>query len=209
MEGKGAMAIAKQVFAFLKATALRRFFVLLVTLGVGMLTLTWVDVLLYLLPMIRDFPKEKLELPVTLVAVSLIAIGIVGFIHDVRSTRKAEEKQRAEEAAREALRQATELAMEQKRNAASLISALRAVVRKFPVTDARRDPTYGNVEIMAVLKAAGTYLANASARFAGNSVIGLLSKGDIDVSKQAPFMNVTLGELEDLANALGAHYEID
>lgn len=209
MEGKGAMAIAKQIFAFLKATALRRFFVLLVTLGVGMLTLTWVDVLLYLLPMIPDFPKENLELPVILIAVSLIAIGIFGFIHDVRSTRKAEEKQRVEEAAREETRRAAELAVEKKQKAADLISALRAVVRKFPVTDARRDPAYGNVEIVAVITAARTYRESAPARFSGNSVIGLLSKGDIDASKQAPFLNVTLGELEDLANALGAHHEID
>lgn len=209
MDGKGAIAVAKQVFAFLKATALRRFFILLVTLGVGMLTLTWVDVLLYLLPMIPDFPKEKLELPVTLIAVSLIAIGIFGFIHDVWSTRKAEEKQRIEDAAKEEMRRAAELAAEEKRNAASLISALRAVVRKFPVTDARRDADYGNVEIVAVITTANAYRDKASAGFAGNSIIGLLSKGDVNASKQSPFLNVTLSELEELANALGAHHEID
>lgn len=197
MDRNGTVAIAKQVFAFLKATALRRFFILLVTLGVGMLTLTWVDLLLYLLPMIPILPKEHPELPVTLVAVSLIAIGIFGFVYEVWNARRLEAKQQAEA-----------LIEEEKRDAATLISALRTVIRKFPETAERRDHTYGNLEIMAAITAASTFRDKAYSSFAGNAVMGVVSRGDIDASKQAPFLNVTLDDLEKLATALGAHYEI-
>lgn len=168
-------------------SALTRFCSFLVTVGAGLLTLSWIDVAAAAIGAVIDKSNpDKYSFLPYVVGIGLIGLGIIGrlALHFLFA------------------------AWHEKRVAGVLIGRLRVLVNGFAAKDVKRDAGYYNKEIQASQTAARDYLAIAPSKFTGSEMLASIANPKFDASKEKPYIDSTLEGLKAFIEQLRTHYEI-
>jgi hypothetical protein len=191
--------LVKELFKYWFKTGYARFLSSLVLFGVGLLGLTWADIMSLFLG-IQDQTPDETQPYITLaqvVGLSLIVLGIIGrtalHFYDMASQQKKEKEAKfnAEKAA-----------------AATLAAHIDVMIGGFEDTSIERDDTYYNVQIIACVEAAKAFLKLQPANFIGNVTIIAIGQPKFVIPSTRPFFNVETEELSLISAELRKNYAI-
>lgn len=183
MDWKGIAALLLEAWG---KSALSRFFIVLVTIGAGLLGIGWPEVVASALDKVFRQPPGTSELWAPITGVSLIVFGIAG-----RLVMHAHASKRAE-----------------RQLATSLIGQIHELVRGFANTGEGRDSGYYNSKIKETIQTAKEYQKVAPKTIAASRELAGIVSPTWDASKRQPFTNLTLTELMRFAKTLEGHYGI-
>lgn len=167
-------------------SALSRFFIVLITIGAGLLGIGWPEVVASALDKAFRQPPGTSGLWAPITGVSLIVFGIAGrLIVHVSASKRAE-----------------------RQLATSLIGQIHELVSGFASTGLVRDAGYYNGKIGQTIQTAKEYQKVAPKAIAASRELAGLVSPTWDASKREPFTNLTLTELTHFANTLELLYGI-
>lgn len=178
--------IAALLLEALGKSALSRFFVVLITIGAGLLGIGWPEVVASALDKVFRQPPGTLMLWAPITGLSLILFGIAGrLMTHVRASKRVE-----------------------RQLATSLIGQIHELVRGFTNTGVLRDGGYYNNKIVETIRTAKEYQKVAPKAIAASVELAGLVSPTWDASKSQPFTNLTVKELTSFAKDLEGHYGI-
>jgi hypothetical protein len=184
MDLKGILRVVLEAWG---KSALSRFFIVLISIGAGLLGIGWPEVVASALDKAFGQSKGTSELWAPITGVFLIAFGIAGrLIMHVRALKLAE-----------------------RQLATSLIGQIHELVRGFNSTGEVRDSGYYNNKIVETIQTAREYQKMAPKAIAASRELAGLSSPAWDASKLQPFTNLTLNELTSFAKMLEGRYGIN
>lgn len=176
-----------QVFEYLQKTSFRRFLSFLVVIGGTLLGLSWVDLIAILANKIPgDHDQGYIAAVAQITGLVLIVLGVGGhvwlYIHSIR--------------------------VHERQLATKLIGRLSVLADGFKDPNVVRDAGYFNNEIAECQDAAKKYLDVAPKSFAANRVIAAIANPKFDAGKKAPYIDVSLQDLDVLTASLRERYGI-
>ena len=179
--------IISQILAYLLKTGFKRFLSSLILIGASLLGLSWLDVVMNITAPILAEGQEGNGMPWgQIVGLLLISIGVFGrFTIHLISIYSAERKK-----------------------AASLIGRLRVLVNGFMNSSIKKDAGYFNNEILQCKDAALNFLEVAPKCLSGNQVLASIVNPKFDASKNGPYIDINLAQINDLIEKLGIRYGI-
>lgn len=183
MDVKGIVTLLLEAWG---KSALSRFFIVLITIGAGLLGIGWPEVIASALDKVFSQPLGTSNLWAPITGVSLIVFGVAGQLTMHVLISKRTERQIAN----------------------SLIGQIHELVRGFPNTGERRDSGYFNNNIAKIIRTATEYQKVAPKELAASPELAGLISPAWDASKKEPFTNLTVTELTSFAKKLEDHYGI-
>jgi hypothetical protein len=179
--------IISQILAYLLKTGFKRFLTGLILIGVGLLGVSWIDVAIHISNKIPSEERSSTGISLAeIVGITLIVIGVVGrFTVHLISIYSTERKK-----------------------AAQLMGRLRVLVEGFTDKSIKKDSGYFNNEVIQCKEAAEEFMEVAPKFFSGNIVVASVVNPKFDASKNEPYIDITLIQIENLITELGKRYGI-
>lgn len=188
--------VKSAIISYFLTPSFSRFCAFLVLVGLASLGIDWADVILVLADKsIPDdgskpswVPLANYGIPVLVVLIG-IALRLWVFKRDENKIKSETSKKRRSEVDK-------------------LIGCLRVICNLYSIPSNSRDSGYGVNERLSAQNAAKKYLKHQDSGMAANRVLRIVAEPVVDGDQNAPYFEVSVGELEELIQELKDAHEI-
>jgi len=187
------MPLAKEAAKYFFRTSFKRVLSLMIVLGVTLLGLSWVDLLSHLIQEVQSDDRVGVVTFAEWTGLGMIMVGFSG--HLLLYGRETREKRKAADA-------------NDRDKGANVVGRLRVLVNGFREAGVARDSGYYNAEIDACQRAASDFVDVAPPELRADPVLASIASPKFDASKEKPYFDLEVDEIEGLIGKIEEHYGI-